>query len=231
MFGFFDCTASVGKGRDRHPLFIGANLTFYEKDRIAVLGVPGSGKSMLQAMFAGHLRPDRGRATAPKTISWPIGSAGMFHPMLTGEQNVRTIAAMIGADPDRTSAFASLFSELGAQYYRPLRDLSGSMRGRLAFALSMAVPFPFFVADNVIGAGDQDFREKCGRMMERQLENAGLFFTTSSVRLAERFAWRFAVIHEHRLIECGTIAEARALLEKSRDEDDFQTVLVGLATA
>jgi capsular polysaccharide transport system ATP-binding protein len=231
MYGFLDCTTSIATGADRRTIFSGASLSFGAGDRIAVLGGPGSGKSMLQAMLAGRIRPDYGQVIPPRSTSWLVGKAGMLQPMLTGEQNVRTLAAMLDADPDRTSAFVALFSELGPDYSRPLRHYSGSMRARLAFSLSMAVPFPFYVADDTIGTGDPAFREKCTRMMERRLHTAGLFFTTSSVRLAERFAWRFAVIHERRLVECATIGEARALLEKAQDDDDFRTILAGLATA
>jgi capsular polysaccharide transport system ATP-binding protein len=230
MFCFLDCTVSISTGRDRRVLFTDVSLDFEARHRLAILGAPGSGKSVLQAMLAGHIRPDRGHVIAPPVISWPVGHAGMFHPMLTGEQNVRTLATMLDADPERTSAFVSLFSELGTQYGRPMREYSGGMRARLAFSFSMAVPYPFYVADDSIGTGDPSFRQKCDRMMERRLECAGLFFTTGSVRLAERFAQRFVVIHQNRLVECGTIAEAQALLDKARD-DDFQIVLAGLVTA
>lgn len=232
MFGFFNCTKSIVAGRDARVLFDSANLAFGEHDRIAVLGAPGSGKTILQALFAGRLIPDHGTVVSPPLMSWPIGNAGMFHPMLTGEQNVRTLAALLDVDPDRASAFVSLFSELGAEYHRPMRDYSGSMRTRFAFSMSMAVPFPFYVADDAIGTGDPSFRAKCERMMDRRLADTGLFFTTSNARLAERFATRFAVIHEQRIIECNTIAEARELLERARDDEgDFQTVLAGLMSA
>lgn len=231
MFGFLACTASIATGPDRRILFSGASLRFGAQERIAVLGAPGSGKSMLQALLAGQFRPDLGKVISPPAMSWLIGKAGMFQPMLTGEQNVRTLAAMLDADPDRASAFVQLFSELGAEYSHPVSHYSSSMRARLAFSLSMAICFPFYVADDTIGTGDPAFREKCDRMMERRLEHAGLFFTTSSARLAERFARRFAVIHERRLIECATISEARTLLERAQDTDDFRTILAGLATA
>lgn len=232
MFGFLHCTKRISMGHDTRVLFEDATFTFGAKDRIAVLAPPGCGKTVLQRMLAGHDQPDLGTVNSPQGMSWPIGFAGMLHPVLTGEQNIRTLAAMLDAEPDRTSAFVLLFSELGDQYYRPLQEYSGGMRARLAFSFSMAVPFPFYVADDIIGTGDAAFRDKCDRMMFRRLEGSGLFFTTSSPRLAERFGERFAVVHERRIVECGSIAEAKLLLEKARDaQDDFEVVLAGLNMA
>ncbi len=232
MFGFFQCAKSFRTGNDERVLFENATLTFGARERIAVLAPPGCGKTVLQRLLAGIEQPTSGAVRAPEQMSWPVGFAGMFHPALTGEQNIRTLAAMLDAEPDRTSAFAALFAELGDLYYRPVQQYSGGMRARLAFSFSMAVPFPFYVADDIIGTGDEAYRSKCERMMLRRLEDSGLFFTTRSLRLAERFADRFAVVHERRIVECGTIAEAKALLERARDvNDEFEMVLAGLSVA
>ena len=232
MFGFFHCTKRLAMGGDTRILIEDATLAFGPRERVVVLGPPGCGKTVLQRMLAGREKPSSGTVKTPRGLSWPIGFAGMLHPVLTGEQNIRTLAAMLGAEPDRTSGFVSLFSELGDHYHRPLQEYSGGMRARLAFSFSMAVPFAFYVADDIIGTGDPSFRDKCDRMMFRRLEDAGLFLTTSSPRIAERFGERFAVVHERRIVECGSISEAKTLLEKARDmQDEFETVLAGLNMA
>lgn len=231
-FGFQNCTKALLSGPDLRYLLSDATFRFGARERVAVLAPPGSGKSSLVRMLCGLDFPTSGDIIKPTRLSWPIGFAGFLHPVMSGEQNIRTLCDMMQIDSEWTTAFVEHFAELGDHYRRPVQEYSGGMRARLATSFSLAVPFPFYIADDSIGTGDQDFRAKCDRMMDRLLENAGLFFATSNTRLAERYADRFAVITNAKLVECGTIGEAKALLETTNeDEEQFSRLLTGLKYA
>jgi capsular polysaccharide transport system ATP-binding protein len=213
-------------------VLLGATLTFGATERIAVLASGGSGKSTLIRLLGGLEAPTSGHVRRPPGISWPIGSAGAFHPALTGEENVRVLATMLAADPDRASAFVKLSADLGDDYWNRLESYSSGSRARLAFAFSMAIPQRFYLADDTMEVGDGAYRIKSTRMLRRRLENAGLFLITRNWRTAERFADRFAVLYRHRLIGCPTIGEARDLLAKQSDDDDeLEALAAGLLQA
>lgn len=232
MFGFINCTKRLTAGNETRLILDQANLTFGEKEKIVVLASPGTGKSTLVKMLSKQDKPSAGSVKAPPSMSWPHGFAGFFHPVMTGEQNIRTLSAMLQIEVERVTAFAFHFSELGDQYYRPVQEYSGGMRARLAVAFSMGVTFPFYIADDSIGGGDKAFRAKCDAMMDRNLRDAGLFFATSNTRLAERFGERFAIIHDRKLVECHTVKEAQSVLEEIGEEDElFSTLLAGLKHA
>lgn len=231
-YGFENCTKTLPLGADQRHLLKHATLRFGALERVAVLAPSGSGKSSLVRLLSGMDQPSQGQIFKPAKLSWPIGFAGFLHPVMTGEQNIRTLCDMMQIDGEWTSAFVEHFAELGDHYRRPVQEYSGGMRSRLATSFSLAVPFPFYVADDSIGTGDAEFRAKCDMMMDRRLESAGLFFATSNSRLAERYATRFAVIFDAQLVECSTIGEAKALLDTANeDEEQFSRLLTGLQYA
>lgn len=232
LYGFFDCTRHYGASGFVRRVLTDATFGFGATDRVAVLAPAGSGKSTLVRLLGGLDRPNGGTVLRPPGVSWPLGFSGAFHPALTGEENVRVLARMIDADPDRTSAFVALFSELGDDFARPLQDYSSGMRARLGFSFSMAIPQRFYLADDVVGVGDEQFRMKCERMLLRRLEGAGLFLATRNVRLAERFADSFALLEDRRIVRCASLEEARerfAAIEQQ--EDDLDVLVAGLSRA
>jgi len=232
MYGFYNCSKQYEAGGDVRHILIDASFTFGPLDRVAILAGGGMGKSTLIRLLGGLDAPTAGRVRRPPGISWPIGFAGAFHPALTGEENVRVLATMLRDDPDAVSAFVALSAELGEAYFSPLERYSSGMRARLAFTFSMAIPQRFYLADEVVGAGDGSYRLKSERMLLRRLETAGLFLVTRNPRIAERVADRFAVLHRHRLIRCATIAEARDLLaEQNEGEDELELLTTGLRQA
>lgn len=229
MYGFFDCTKYYETSDAMRRVLTGTTFTFGPGDRVAVLAAGGSGKSTLVRLLGGLEEPSTGTVIRPDGVSWPIGFVGAFHPALSGEENVRVLATMLGADADRTSAFVALFSELQDDYRRPLQDYSSGMRARLGFAFSMAIPQRFYIADEVVGAGDEQFRLKCERMLLRRLEQAGLFLVTRNFRLADRFADQFAVLEGQRIHRCDSVEEAKhRLAQQGQNDDELDVLVAGL---
>ncbi|WP_438987891.1 ABC transporter ATP-binding protein, partial [Marivivens donghaensis] len=127
---------------------------------VALLGVNGAGKSTLLNMISGSLRPDEDRILRNGTVSRPVGFAGSFHGDLTGAQNTRFVARTYGVDTDELLDFVTDFANLGDQINDPVRGYSSGMRARLAFALSMGLPFDLYLVDEVTAVGDTKFRAK-----------------------------------------------------------------------
>jgi capsular polysaccharide transport system ATP-binding protein len=229
MYGFHNCTKLYEADGEVRHILMDATFTFGSRDRVAILAGGGTGKSTLIRLMGGLEAPTSGQVHRAPGTSWSIGFAGAFHPALTGEENIRILATMLKADPDAVSAFVALSSELGDDYRGALASYSSGMRARLAFAFSMAIPQSFYLADEVVGAGDGQYRLRSERMLLRRLETAGLLLVTRNPRIAERFVDQFAVLHRHRIIRCTTIEEARELLaEQNEAEDELGALTAGL---
>ena len=149
------------------------NLTLPSRGSIGLVGRNGAGKSTLLKILAGTMRASSGRVISDGEISWQIGFAGSFHPELSGAQNVRFVARAYGVDTDDLIDYVGDFAELGRSFHAPFRTYSSGMRARLAFGLSMGVPFSYYLIDVVTAVGDASFRKKCTAVLDERLKNAG----------------------------------------------------------
>ncbi|MEC8796783.1 MAG: ATP-binding cassette domain-containing protein, partial [Pseudomonadota bacterium] len=132
----------------------GLNATFETRGATALLGRNGAGKSSLLRMIAGTMDPDDGQIVKTGRVSWPVGFAGSFHGDLSGAQNARFIARVQGVDTDEMLDAVARFTGLGAHFHTPVKTYSAGMRARLAFAVSMAIPFDTYLVDEVTSVGD-----------------------------------------------------------------------------
>lgn len=175
----------VGKGRK----YIARNLTvtFPTGASVALLGRNGAGKSTLMAMIGGHLKPDQGNITSTGTISWPVGFAGSFNLDTTGSQNTRFLARLYGVDTDELAAFVEDFSELGAHFHEPIRSYSSGMRSRLAFGISVGIPFDTYLVDEVTSVGDASFRRKSRLVFRHRMETSGCIFVSHNMHEVREF--------------------------------------------
>ena len=136
------------------------NAVFPSGVCVALLGRNGAGKSTLMQMVGGTVKPDSGLITVQGSISWPVGFAGSFHRDLTGAQNTRFIARAYGIDTDSLLEFVKDFAELDNHFHMPVRSYSSGMRSRLAFGISIGIPFDTYLVDEVTSVGDAAFKLK-----------------------------------------------------------------------
>ena len=171
------------------------NLVFPAGRSVGLLGRNGAGKSTLLKMIAGTMDPTEGEIISHGTMSWPVGFAGSFHSELTGAQNARFIARIYGVDTDEMIDFVRDFANLGGHFNLPFRTYSSGMKSRLAFGISMAVPFDTYLVDEVTSVGDAAFRKKSGEVFRARMEHAG------------------AVVVSHGMGQIREMCDAGAVLE------------------
>ena len=174
------------------------SLRFPTGRAVGLLGRNGAGKSTLLKMIAGTMNPTRGEIVSTGTISWPVGFAGSFHADLTGAQNARFIARIYGVDSDEMVDFVAGFAGLGAHFDLPFRSYSSGMKSRLAFGVSMAVPFDTYLVDEVTSVGDMAFRSKSAEVFQARMRHAG------------------AVVVSHGMDQIREMCDAAAVLENGK---------------
>lgn len=188
----------VLEGR-RKVLFENVSLDLPDGASVALLGRNGAGKSTLLQMIAGTMDPTEGRILSTGRISWPVGFAGSFHPELTGIQNTRFIGRIYGVDTDELCDFVEDFAGLGVHFRLPVRTYSSGMRSRLAFGVSMGIPFDTYLVDEVTAVGDAQFKKRSSALFQARLETAGAVVVSHSMNLIRQLCDAGVVIDRGRL--------------------------------
>jgi len=186
----------------------GINCTFPSGRSVALLGRNGAGKSTLMEMIGGSIKPTDGKITVTGSMSWPVGFAGSFHRDLTGSQNTRFIARAYGVDTDELVAFVRHFAELGPHFHLPVRNYSSGMKSRLAFGISIGIPFDTYLVDEVTSVGDASFKRKSRVIFRERLRTSGAVVVTHSARQVRKLCDAGAVLEDGRLTYYDDVEEA-----------------------
>lgn len=173
-----------------------------------LLGQNGAGKSTFLKLIAGTEAPTSGRIHRSVRMSWPLGFAGGFHPHMTGRENIRFLARVYDADIDDINAFVEEFSELGRDLDMPVKTYSSGMTSRLAFAVSMAIEFDFYLVDEITAVGDARFQLKCSRAFAERRARSGMIMASHSTGTIKDYCSAGMVLQKGRLMVFEDINDA-----------------------
>jgi ABC-type polysaccharide/polyol phosphate transport system ATPase subunit len=162
-----------------------------------VIGRNGAGKSTLLGLAAGLCKPSEGRVAVRGRVAALLELGSGFHSDLTGLENVRLNASLLGLSRTRTGEVLESiieFSEIRDFIHDPVRTYSSGMIMRLGFSVAVHVDPDILIIDEVLGVGDQRFQAKCfDRIRQFKQEGKTLLFVShggETVRqLCDRAIW------------------------------------------
>jgi ABC-type polysaccharide/polyol phosphate transport system ATPase subunit len=154
------------RGQHKERFYALKNVSFEleEGEGLAVVGPNGAGKSTLLGLVAGLAVPDTGSVAVKGRIAALLELGSGFHPDLTGAENVRVNASLMGLSRRRTAeVFDQIveFAGIGDFIGEPLRTYSAGMIMRLAFSGAVHMDPDILLIDEVLAVGDQTFQAKC----------------------------------------------------------------------
>lgn len=176
----------------------GLNLRIEQGESVALIGANGSGKSTALRILAGVYQPTEGQVMTCGRVAAIIALGVGFHPELTGAENLRQYAAVMGIPPGEAAARYERiveFADIGAFIDEPLKYYSSGMAARLAFAAATQSQDPdILLVDEVLSVGDQAFRRRGEAYMHRFRADGGtLVVVTHSMdevlELCDRAVW------------------------------------------
>jgi ABC-type polysaccharide/polyol phosphate transport system ATPase subunit len=136
-------------------------------ESLAVVGPNGAGKSTVLSLVAGLCTPDAGSISVSGRMAALLDLGSGFHPDLTGAENIRLNASLLGLSRRRTAEiFDEIveFSGIGEEFVgEALRTYSTGMAMRLAFSVAINAEPDLLLVDEVLAVGDSAFQEKCFR--------------------------------------------------------------------
>lgn len=195
-------------GGHRRIVLSDVNLVLESGCSYGILGVNGAGKSTLMRLLAGTESPTRGRIVRNIRVSWPLGFSGGFHHGMTGRENVAFVARIYGEDPRRVMAFVEDFSELGDYINNPIKTYSSGMQSRLAFGLSMAIPFDCYLIDEITAVGDARFQARCREAFAARRSRSDVIICSHDMGTLTEYADRMIMLAGGRCLVYYDPAEA-----------------------
>jgi capsular polysaccharide transport system ATP-binding protein len=175
-----------------------------------LLGVNGAGKTTTLRLIAGTELPNSGAVRRSVRVSWPLGFAGGFHPLMSGRENVHFVARVYGADVRRVVNFVEDFAELGEYMELPIKTYSSGMTARLAFGLSMAIEFDVYLVDEITAVGDARFQNRCKEVFDARRKNTGLIVVSHSMATIKDYCDCGGVLVDGQLLMFDNVDNAIA---------------------
>jgi capsular polysaccharide transport system ATP-binding protein len=87
----------------------------------------------------------------------------------------------VGEAMRKKVAYVEDFAEIGNWIDEPVKTYSSGMRSRVAFGLSMAFDFDYYLIDEVMSVGDAHFKRKCSDVFEEKLQKSKVVLVSHSM--------------------------------------------------
>lgn len=183
------------------------SFTLAKGQAIGVMGRNGAGKSTLTRILSGVEYPTSGSVDRQMSVSWPLGYAGAFQSSLTGADNTRYVARIYGAPVKETLEYVEEFAQLGRYFRMPIKTYSAGMHARLAFGVSLAIDFDCYLIDEVVGAGDHRFAERCQQALQERRRKGALLMISHDVHILKDYCDSGAILSNGKLSFYETLEE------------------------
>src|ERR1019366_1887892 len=164
------------------------SFTMERGESMAIVGPNGAGKSTLLSLVAG------------------------FHPDLTGAENVRLNAALLGLTRKRTNDLFDKIIEFSGVSHEfidePLRTYSTGMIMRLAFSVAINMDPDVLLVDEILAVGDSAFQEKCFQKVH-EFRNSGrsLLCVSHAAGMVQQLCEKAIWLDHGEMVMSGPIAE------------------------
>lgn len=211
-----------GANREEQSFYALTNVSFRMKpgESVAIVGSNGAGKSTLLSLVAGLALPDAGQVYVNGRVAALLELGSGFHYDLTGAENLRLNASLLGLNRRRTTELFDQiveFSGIGDFIDEPLRTYSSGMVIRLAFSVAIHMDPEILIIDEVLAVGDQAFQRKClDKIMELKRQEITLLCVSHSGHMVREFCERGIWLDHGQLIMEDDIDEVVSAYEGRR---------------
>ncbi|MBY4839650.1 ABC transporter ATP-binding protein [Pantoea sp. DY-5] len=193
------------------------NFTVNKGESVALIGRNGAGKSTSLGLVAGVIKPTAGSVITKGRVASMLELGGGFHPELTGRENIRLNATLLGLRRKQLNERIDKiieFSELGEFIDEPIRVYSSGMLAKLGFSVITQVDPDILIIDEVLAVGDYAFQKKCIETINKFKEKGvTILFVSHNLTDIEKICDRVIWIENHRLKASGN---AGVILEQYR---------------
>jgi teichoic acid transport system ATP-binding protein len=174
---------------------------------LGIVGPNGAGKSTLCLSLCGILHPDEGKVDVHGSVSTLLTLGTGFNRLLSGRDNIYLNGAFLGFTKKQIDAMVGdiiEFAELGDFIDAPVKTYSSGMLARLGFAIAVRIEPEILIIDEVLGVGDEAFKDKCQAKMQDLISHAkAIIIVSHAARFIQKFATRVMWLAEGRIKMLG----------------------------
>jgi ABC-type polysaccharide/polyol phosphate transport system ATPase subunit len=194
------------------------SFTLYRGESLGIVGRNGAGKSTLLSLASGVALPDAGQVTVHGRIAPLLELGSGFHGDLTGAENLRLNASLLGFSRQQVAeAYDRIveYSGIGEFIHEPLKTYSNGMIVRLAFSIAINIDPDILVVDEVLAVGDAGFQEKCLNSMQAlRKKGKTLLLVSHSTQMIRQFCDRAIWMDRGEVRKNGKTEEVLAAYEE-----------------
>nr|VFK39970.1 MAG: lipopolysaccharide transport system ATP-binding protein [Candidatus Kentron sp. TC] len=176
-------------------------------EAIGIVGQNGAGKSTLLKILTGTLMPNEGGFRVDGRIAAMLELGMGFNPELTGRQNVRHAAGLMGfaaSEIDAAMPEIEAFAEIGEYFDLPVRTYSSGMQVRVAFAVATAWRPEILIVDEALSVGDAYFQHKSfDRIREFQAQGTTLLIVSHDRSAIQALCDRAILLENGAIVRDG----------------------------
>ena len=194
-------------------------VEFPKGRNVGVLGLNGAGKSTLIRLLSGAERPDSGTIIRDGVVSFPLGLASIFHPDLTGRENIAFVSRIYNLDHQAVIRYVEWFAEIKDYFDAPVKFYSSGMVAKIAFGLCLAIDFDIYLIDEITEVGDGIFREKAARAFRERAARSDIILVSHNADTIREYCDMGAILHNGTIEMFDEIEEALARFRETMAQD------------
>jgi sodium transport system ATP-binding protein len=224
------------EGRGEVHAVQGIDFECHAGEIFGLLGANGAGKTTTLRMLSTILAPTSGSAhilghdvakegeTVRKSLGFYSASTALY-PRLTARETIEFFARINQYPPEKVAERVDyLVTRFGIERYANARidKLSSGMKQKVSIARTVAHDPPLLIFDEpTVGLDVINALEMQEVIKEFRTRGKTIVFSTHIMSEAEKLCDRIAIIHNGRILACGTLNELRQLTGVHYLEDIF----------
>ena len=175
-------------------------------ETVGIIGNNGAGKTTLSRLMTGAYLPNEGKVTASGKVFLLAPGLG-FNNELSGRDNIFLSAAYMGvSEKTIKSKYKDIveFSDLADRIDESIKVFSVGMKARLGFSIAVSIESEIIVIDEVISAGDIQFKAKFKqKTIEIVNSNKTVIIISHQLRFIEEFCNRVIWLDKGHIVDYG----------------------------
>jgi lipopolysaccharide transport system ATP-binding protein len=182
-------------------------------ERVGLIGRNGAGKTTLLQILCGITRPTRGTFEVKGRIAPILALGSGFDGLLTGRENARIGAAILGLSRKEVDARMdgiAEFADIGASFEQPMRTYSTGMVARVAFAICAHANADVLIVDEALSVGDEVFQRKCENFIAEFAKTGTILMVSHDLEFLRTLCDRVIWLHDGAVRESGDPATVLA---------------------
>jgi len=143
-------------------------------ETLGIIGKNGAGKSTLLKLLSGIYAPDKGYIVNKSVKTSLLTLRAGFDDNLSGRDNAILSGMLLGYPKEYVLSKlddVEKYADIGEFFDEPIKTYSTGMKARLGFAVATYLTPEVLLIDEVLGVGDDRFREKAVATMKSMMRS------------------------------------------------------------